>query len=144
MNKTDHPAIKEATPNGFSVRYKVHFATGPQGRKKIKKGIAPPTDTTPGIPRISQLMALAIRFDRLLSEGTVKDYADLARLGKVSRARVTQIMGLLQLAPDIQEGLLHLPKTISGRDPIREKMVRPVTMVLDWGTQRREWNSRLQ
>jgi hypothetical protein len=47
----------------------------------------------------------------------VTDYADLARLGHVTRARVTQIMNLLNLAPDIQEELVFLPKTIRGRDP---------------------------
>ena len=48
------------------------------------------------------MLALAHRFDRLLQDGVVADQADLARLGHVSRARVTQIMNLLQLAPDIQ------------------------------------------
>ena len=35
--------------------------------------------------------------------------AELARLGRVSRARITQIMDLLMLAPEIQEEVLHLP-----------------------------------
>ena len=54
-------------------------------------------------------MALAIRFDGLLRQETVRDYAELARLGKVTRARMTQIMKLLDLAPDIQERILFLP-----------------------------------
>src|SRR3712207_3152134 len=33
----------------------------------------------------------------------------VARLGHVTRARVTQIMNLLNLAPDIQEAILFLP-----------------------------------
>ncbi len=45
----------------------------------------------------------------LIREGVVTDYAELARLGHVTRARVTQIMNLLHLAPDIQETLLFLP-----------------------------------
>lgn len=55
------------------------------------------------VPRIARLMALAIRFEQLISTGEVKDYAELARLGNVSRARITQIMNLRLLAPDIQE-----------------------------------------
>src|SRR5881394_1952790 len=55
------------------------------------------------IPRIARLMALAIRFERLVQNKTVPDYAELARLGGVTRARITQIMKLLQLAPDLQE-----------------------------------------
>jgi hypothetical protein len=63
-------------------------------------------------------MAPAIRFDGLLRQGVVADQADLARLGHVSRARVTQIMNLLQLAPDIQEQVLFLPRIQSGKEPI--------------------------
>lgn len=51
--------------------------------------------------------------------------AGLARLGHVTRARVTQIMNLLNLAPDIQEEILFLPRTLKGRDPIRERHLRP-------------------
>ena len=35
----------------------------------------------------------------------------------VTRARMTQIMNLLNLAPDIQEELLLLPPVTEGRDP---------------------------
>jgi integrase len=84
-------------------------------------------------------MALAIRMERLLREGAVADYADIARLGYVTRARVSQIMNLLNLAPDIQEDLLFLPRTERGRDPIREIHIRPILRVLDWRKQRRIW-----
>ena len=69
------------------------------------------------------------------------DYADLARLGHVTRARVTQIMNLLQLAPEIQEALLFLPRTVKGRDPIREHHVRPIAAELEWRKQRRLWRA---
>ena len=71
-------------------------------------------------------MALAIRFEELLENGTAADYADLARMGNVSRARMTQIMNLLNLAPDIQESLLFLPPVRSSRDAISERTCRPV------------------
>ena len=61
------------------------------------------------IPRIARLMALALRFDGLLRQKAIRDYAELAKLGRVTRARMTQIMKLLNLAPDIQEQLLFLP-----------------------------------
>ena len=78
-------------------------------------------------------MALAIRFEGMLREGAVQDYAQLARLGRVTRARMTQIMKLLDLAPDIQEKILFLP-------PIRtlnERNLRPVVSCIDWRKQRR-------
>ena len=67
------------------------------------------------------------------------DYAQLARLGHVTRARITQIMNLLQLAPEIQEQLLHLPRTVRGRDPIHLRQLQPIAAVLDWHQQRVMW-----
>ncbi len=84
-------------------------------------------------------MALAIRFDRLVRDGAVADYAEIARLGHVTRARLTQIMNLLCLAPDIQEALLLLPPVEKGRDPITERELRPIAAVPGWQKQRRMW-----
>jgi hypothetical protein len=56
------------------------------------------------LPHVSRLIALATRLECLLQDGTVKDYADLARLGNVSRARITQIMNLRNLAPATANG----------------------------------------
>jgi len=91
------------------------------------------------MPWVSKLMALAIRFDGLLRDGVVTDQAELARLGHVSRARVTQIMNLLHLAPDIQEELLFLPRIERGREPIQERHLRPIAASADWRKQRRMW-----
>ena len=68
-----------------------------------------------------------------------RDAQDLARLGGVTRARLTQIMNLTLLAPDIQEALLHLPRITSGRDPIAEPQLRAVAAIPDWRKQRRLW-----
>ena len=83
-------------------------------------------------PRVARLMALAIRFDQLIRDGVVVDYADLARLGHVSRARVTQIMNLLNLAPDIQERLI-LSK--AGTDDLHERGLRALAAEPDWQRQ---------
>lgn len=91
------------------------------------------------VPRVSKLLALAIRMEGLVQRGEVRDYADLARLGYVTRARITQIMNLLNLAPDIQEDLLFLPRTLKGYDPIREKDMRPIAAVPFWQRQRKMW-----
>jgi hypothetical protein len=82
-------------------------------------------------------MALAIRFDGLIGSGEIRDYADLARLGYVSRARITQIMNLLNLSPDIQENILFLPDATKGHDQIRERCLRKITIEPDWHRQRR-------
>ena len=132
--------------SGFTVTCAVHFKNGNKGRRRMRKGAAPiPRPVEPGrIPRISRLMALAIRFDDLLRRGEVKDYADLARLGQVSRARVSQIMGLLNLAPDIQEKLLFLPIVKTGRDRVTERNLRSLECISEWNNQRRIWMSNIQ
>ena len=86
-------------------------------------------------------MALALRFDSLLKDGTAKDYADLARLGNVTRTRMTQIMNLLNLAPDIQETLLFLPEVRTWRDPISERTCRPVVEEPCWGASEKSLQS---
>jgi hypothetical protein len=85
-------------------------------------------------------MALALRFERLVREGAVRDYAELAALGHVSRARISQVLSLLHLAPDIQEEILFLAPVKRGRDPIYLEPLLPLTAILDWRTQRRRWN----
>jgi len=86
-------------------------------------------------------MALAIRLEQLIRDGVVADQAELARLGHVSRARLTQVMNLLCLAPDIQEQILFLPATVRGRDAITEKELRPIASASSWRKQRQMWRS---
>ena len=128
---------------GLTIRRQVHFGRGRGSRKVIKEGPPPEAPPLGTIPRISRLMSLAIRFDGLIKSGEVADRAEIARLGHVTRARVTQIMNLLNLTPDIQEAILFLPRTQRGRDPIREQMLRPIAAVLDWRKHRRMWRQLL-
>ena len=85
------------------------------------------------IPRIARLMALTIRLDGLLRAEAFQDYAELARLGRVTRARMSQITKLLNLAPDIQEQILFLPN-IPG---LNERNLRPIVNKIRWDQQRR-------
>jgi hypothetical protein len=87
--------------------------------------------------RVTRLMALAIKSELLIRTGVVRDYADLARLAHVSRARVTQIMNLLNLAPDIQEELLFLQPRNAQRDKVHERGLRAIAKVVDWDKQRK-------
>ncbi len=127
-------------PDELTITKKIHFSMANKGRREIKPGPAPVTDTPDGrVPRISRLMALAIKFDRLIAEGAIRDQAQLAELGHITRARVTQIMNLLYLAPDIQEAILHLPRVSSGKDPITERDLRPIAAETNWRRQRQLW-----
>ena len=122
-------------------RLEISFSFKPKNGRKSGNHLHEVDRTIePGnLPRISKLMALAIRFDGLVRRGEVRDYADLARLGYVTRARITQIMNLLNLAPDIQEAILFLPRTVKGRDPIKEKVIRPIAAIPHWTRQRKTW-----
>jgi hypothetical protein len=76
------------------------------------------------VPRIARLMALALKFEQMMRQSLVTDYSVLAALGRVSRARVTQIMNLLNLAPEIQEQILFLKAEAAERQGICEKSLR--------------------
>ena len=94
------------------------------------------------LSRITKLMALAIKLGKLLDEG-VANHAQLARLGQVTRARMSQILNLLHLAPDLQKQILLLPKVIQGRAGVKLMEVQPICMVEDWDRQRRLWTAAL-
>jgi hypothetical protein len=122
------------------VEGSIHFERKGRGAmKEIRIGPAPSKPEPGRVPRVARLMALAIRFDALVREGIVADYAELARLGHVTRARVTQMMNLLYLSPDIQEVILYLPRTERGRDPIVLRNLLPIAAHPDWKLQRRIW-----
>ena len=124
--------------------YKVQFDNGRTANRQARVGSTPalPPPGPARVPRVARLMALAIRFEGLVRCGQVKDFAQIARLGYVTRGRLSQIMDLANLAPDIQEELLFLSAAKSGRDRIHEKLLRPVTAELTWPAQRRMWAQR--
>lgn len=135
-------AVPEAAaPRGVTIRQKVHFRTGPKGRKKMRTGAKPasPKAVSGRIPRISRLMALAIHYDELIRQGLVRDYADLSRLGGVTRARITQVMDLLNLAPEIQAAVLTCPRSDFHRGGPSERDLRPVSAEPDWDEQKALW-----
>ena len=93
------------------------------------------------MPTVTRLMALAIRFDQLLRTGKVRDLEHLATIGNVSQPRISQILSLTLLAPEIQESLLFLPRVSKGKPEISEKAIRTITMLDDWAEQRNAWKN---
>jgi hypothetical protein len=113
------------------------------GRKGVVPGEEKPSLPPGRVSRVARLMALALRLEELVRTGQVRDYTELASLGHVTRARISQIMNLLHLAPEIQEALLFLPPTLRGRDPIILADLMPIAAAFDWRKQRRLWRQRL-
>ena len=114
---------------------------GRRGRasRPAASGAATPSEPSSRIPRIARLLALAWHVEGLVRSGTVSSYAAAARLGHVSRARLSQILSLLNLAPDLQEQLLFLQRPARGRQSPALRHVLTVAAVLDWHEQRRRW-----
>jgi hypothetical protein len=127
--------------NPSVVTRQVHFARrGPGARKEFEAGPHPSTPVVQGrVPRVARLMALALKCQDLLDQGVLASRAELATLSRVSRARVSQILNLLNLAPDLQEALLFLPRTTTRRDMVILRQVQPIASTLDWSEQRRMW-----
>ncbi len=93
------------------------------------------------VPRVARLLALAHRIDGMVRSGELKDLAHAARLCGVTRARITQIMNLLLLAPAVQQAILDLPPVTSGRDPVTERHLREIVAEPDWNRQVQLWDA---
>lgn len=132
--------------NPISLDFQISIQRRGKGAKKQIVEGKPKTsksdDSTGRVPRISRFMALAIHFEELIRNGVVTDYAELARLGHVTRARVTQIMNLRLLATDLQEALLFLPLKQKGGDQIHLLGLQRVAVEFSWVQQRMLWKNK--
>jgi hypothetical protein len=114
-----------------TIQYRLYISR----RRAAKTASRHSQPLEPQIPRISRLMAVALLLEEKLRERADLKYADLARLGSVEPSRISQIMNMLYLAPDIQEQLLFLPSS-NGRDLVCERHIRSLAIEYDWGLQR--------
>ncbi len=102
---------------------------------------AVPVETEPAgqLPRVARVLALAHKIDGMVQRGELRDLADAARTLGLTRARVTQVVSLLLLAPEIQEAVLDLPLVANGRDPVSERQLRLIAAEPDWSKQLFMW-----
>ena len=122
-------------------RIESQFQIHPAPRAAVQRGGQPGAPAVAGgrLPRITQVLALAMQFREMIRSGDARDCADLARLGGLTRERISQIMKLLWLAPDIQMEILYLPPTPGGRFPVSEVAMREIANRLAWPDQHEEW-----
>ena len=127
----------------LKVRYKVNVVQRQRRAQLVEGDPQPKPETRPEpqgtVPRIARLLALAHHIQDLIDTGQVKDLAEIAHRGHITRARMTQIMNLLLLAPDIQEDILFLAPTVKGKDPITLRGIRQVVGETCFARQRRLW-----
>jgi hypothetical protein len=133
-------------PKPLTIECDLHVRRCAKGRRELRQSlVVTGPEMEPGrVPRIARLMALAIRFEDLVRSGQVASYSELAHLGGVTRARISQIMNLSLLAPSIQEQVLFLPRIRGGHDRIQMRHLQPITLEWDWRKQRRLWASLLR
>lgn len=130
--------------NGFEVKVQLHHAVRQINR--APDTIAPAADpaTKRGrLPRITQVLAMALQFQEMIDWGEIRRHSDVARLGCVSRERISQLMVLTWLAPDIQDAILRLPQVPGGRYPVSEGALRKMARLPSWEDQRAQWCSLL-
>ncbi|MCY2976990.1 MAG: hypothetical protein NTW52_20235 [Planctomycetota bacterium] len=128
----------------LTAKHKLEFKTGKRSAKTIVEAGTQPEQPTPvRLPRITKMMALAIRLDHLIKSGQVSDQAELARVGHVSRARLTQIMDLNLLAPEIQEQILTVDEYKEKLIKVPEREFRLLASALNWKEQRIRWSDLL-
>jgi hypothetical protein len=80
----------------------------------------------PVLPPIVQIITRAENFRRQLDTGEVRNQAMLARFHQITRARVTQLLHLLDLHPAIRAFAKGLPPTTAPRKAVTEKALKPL------------------
>ncbi len=90
--------------------------------------------------RVAHMLALALQVEKMIERGELRDRAHAAANLGFSRARVTQLLALTLLAPDIQEEILFL-EVDDGVEQITERALRDIVSVDDWAEQRLRWST---
>ena len=127
----------------LKVTRKFHFTKGRKSSRKIAPGKKPKQIKTRK-PNVSKLLALAIYYKKFLAENPEISLSMLAKAEKVSRARMTQIMNLNFLSPDIQWAVLSLPQTTAGRDKITSSKLQKIALTADWDAQQFLWRELIK
>lgn len=124
----------DAMTRRVSANDVVSAAPTPRGQPKLPKGLRK--------PRVVELLRKAIEWQRQLNAGEVRTQADIADRERITRARVTQVTGMLGLPPEIQQRILSLPDTLH-RPPVTERAHRPIRTITNSRDQLREFHKLL-
>ncbi len=106
--------------------------------RSVRFGEDAPRIPKPRALRLAKTLAIAHKLQGLLDSGQAKSLTEVADIIEASRPRVTQLVNLTLLAPDIQEEILFMDVSL-GRDPISEHDLRKVLQSVNWQEQRRIW-----
>lgn len=101
----------------------------------VKKG----RDEIQGEPRLRQSLMLAYQIEQIVADGQVKDFTQAAKWLNMTKARLSQIMGLVNLAPAIQEEII-----LTDSPKIRKisaQQILDITVEPDWNQQILLWKT---
>ena len=121
------------------VTGKLHLVRKGQSKRFVS---APPVSPEPvrQPARVAIMLALAHKIQQAIDRGTVRDRAEVARRLGFTRARITHLLDLTLLAPDLQERILVL-EAIDGVEPMSERALRAVAHAGSWAKQRAAWGA---
>ena len=102
---------------------------------------APPPEPVRRPARVAHMLTLAHALQSAIDDGIYETRADAARRFGLTRARITQLLALVTLAPDIQEDILFMV-TVDGNEPLSARALRPLVAMSSWEAQREAWRTR--
>ena len=126
--------------NGVEIQFPLH----PPSRNAQPEAAEGAPPEAGRLPRVTRVMALTNQIQEMIRAGEARDCADLARLAGVSRERISQIMKLAWLAPEIQMEVLYFPPVSGVHFPIRERALRNISNRICWNEQREMWDKLKQ
>lgn len=98
----------------------------------------PPREVARRSAHVARMLALAHHVESAIARGLVASAADVAGQLGFTRARVTHLLDLQLLAPDVQEEVLFL-EAVEGEEPLSERGLRAVAHAGTWEVQRERW-----
>ncbi len=133
------------SPKGFRLfEGKLHRVQRGHGKTFVQGPPQPPPERVRRPARVAIMLALAHKIQEAIDRGVARDRAEVARRLGLTRARLTQLMDLTLLAPDIQEQILFL-ESVDGVEQMSERELRQIIRRELWGQQRPAWSGlRLQ
>ena len=134
-----HPSLAQTASSRLTVTGAFFRHRGPRVTFHQERPPAP-AEPTRQPAQVALMLALAHHLQRAVEGGAVANQAALAKAYGLTRARLTQVLDLLLLAPDLQARVLAL-EAVDGRQPLAERRLRRLVLCESWAEQRTQWSA---
>ena len=136
MTKLVHSGTTHSTviTGTFKRTKSKRLVFAPAGRQAVER-----TEVVPRRPaRVARMLSLAHHLQNALDQGSARNRAVVARRLGIAESRLSQVLNLLSLAPDIQLSVLQM-EAVDGVEPTNEKALRKIAANVRWEEQRKQW-----